>query len=1118
MQKNNYQLLIDKLDQFIRKYYKNQLIKGGIYAFSAFLVFFLFITLLEYFGHFNTTVRTILFYLFVTTNMMILWRWVLIPLFHLKNYGKIISHQQAAAIIGKHFSEVKDKLLNILNLKNAGGQSGISAELVEAGINQKIEELSPIPFSAAINLNENKKYAKFAAIPFFLFLGILFSAPGIIKDSAKRLIKHNTYYEKQAPFSFHILNAELRAAQQEDFMIELQMDGNEIPHQVMIEFDGNQYQMQKIGNVKFTYLFKNIQKSTPFEFTAEGFHSREYELTALPKPLVVQFKTFVHYPPYLHKKDEELKNTGDLIIPAGTRLQWEIYTRNTRDLKIRFQDTLLKAGLKEENIFTFSKRFLQGNTYAISSSNEYLKSSDSIKYTINVVPDMLPSIQVDQSKDSLSTRRFFFKGTIKDDYGFNKLTFNYRNLHASDSSKTSDKMVSENISINRNNTQEQFFFYKDFADLKVTAGDEIEYYFEVWDNDGVSGSKAARSQSFVFKAPSLKEIAENTNRKNEDIKNDLKESIKEAKQLQKDLADMNKRLLEKKNPDWQDKKKLEELVSRQKELQKKINNIKNENQQKMAMEADFKEVNKDLLDKQKQLNELMDKIMNDELKKLMEEMEKLMSAVDKQKLQETVEQMKLSNKDIEKELDRSLEIFKQLEIEQKIQESIEKLDDFAKKQEQLANETQESKKADNTELKQKQEELNKEFKDIAKQMDELEQKDKKLEFPKNFDNPEEEKKEIEKDLKESKDQLNDNKNKKAATAQKKAAEKAEKLAAQMKEKQQQGEMEEKEDESNSLRSLLENLVKLSFSQEELMNELKNTDVNNPKYLSIGQKQRKLKDDARMIEDSLFAISKRMSEIQSSVNKEISAINMNMEKSLDQLEDRQTSGARSRQQFVMTSVNNLSLLLSEVLNALQNQMNQKQGMGACKKPGGKPGGKPSSSIAQLKKLQEQLNKRLQDMKDGKMPGQKPGSKEGGMSQELARMAAQQQAIRNELQKINQQNNKDGKGSLGNLDGLAKQMDKTETDLVNKIITQETINRQQEILTRLLESEKAEKERDQDNKRESNEGKNIANRNPNEFEEYKKLKLKEIELLKTIPPALSPFYKKKINEYFQSIETP
>ena len=200
------------------------------------------------------------------------------------------------------------------------------------------------------------------------------------------------------------------------------------------------------------------------------------------------------------------------------------------------------------------------------------------------------------------------------------------------------------------------------------------------------------------------------------------------------------------------------------------------------------------------------------------------------------------------------------------------------------------------------------------------------------------------------------------------------------------------------------------------------------------------------------------------------------------------------------------------------MNQKQGMGACKKPGGKPGGKPSSSIAQLKKLQEQLNKRLQDMKDGKMPGQKPGSKEGGMSQELARMAAQQQAIRNELQKINQQNNKDGKGSLGNLDGLAKQMDKTETDLVNKIITQETINRQQEILTRLLESEKAEKERDQDNKRESNEGKNIANRNPNEFEEYKKLKLKEIELLKTIPPALSPFYKKKINEYFQSIETP
>jgi hypothetical protein len=93
-----------------------------------------------------------------------------------------------------------------------------------------------------------------------------------------------------------------------------------------------------------------------------------------------------------------------------------------------------------------------------------------------------------------------------------------------------------------------------------------------------------------------------------------------------------------------------------------------------------------------------------------------------------------------------------------------------------------------------------------------------------------------------------------------------------------------------------------------------------------------------------------------------------------------------------------------------------------------------------------------------------------------------------------------------------MEKTETDLVNKILNNETLKRQQEILTRLLESEKAEKQRELDEKRESNEGKIQNYSNPNQFLEYNKLKSKEVELLKTVPPSLKPYYKNKVNEYF------
>jgi hypothetical protein len=141
---------------------------------------------------------------------------------------------------------------------------------------------------------------------------------------------------------------------------------------------------------------------------------------------------------------------------------------------------------------------------------------------------------------------------------------------------------------------------------------------------------------------------------------------------------------------------------------------------------------------------------------------------------------------------------------------------------------------------------------------------------------------------------------------------------------------------------------------------------------------------------------------------------------------------------------------------------------------------------------------------------------GMNEQLAKLAAQQAAIRNAVNELNGTENRDGKGSTGDLGKLADQMEKVQKDIVNNNISQETLDRVDQIKTRLLESERAEKEREQDEKRESKSGKDVAKRNPFDLDEYKRLKLKEIELLKTMPPSLSPYYRQKVDQYFQSIQ--
>ena len=55
----------------------------------------------------------------------------------------------------------------------------------------------------------------------------------------------------------------------------------------------------------------------------------------------------------------------------------------------------------------------------------------------------------------------------------------------------------------------------------------------------------------------------------------------------------------------------------------------------------------------------------------------------------------------------------------------------------------------------------------------------------------------------------------------------------------------------------------------------------------------------------------------------------------------------------------------------------------------------------------------------------------------------------------------------------------------------------------------------NKIKSNEAKNQILSNPNQFLEYKRVKEKEMELLNTVPPSLTPYYKEKVNNYFNSV---
>ncbi|MAC94074.1 MAG: DUF4175 domain-containing protein [Flavobacteriales bacterium] len=1122
MKKENYHLLIQKLDEFIRKYYFNKLIRGAIYFGSLALATFILLVLLEHFGKFNTTTRTVLFYGSLSVLSIALLLWVIYPISQILSIGKRISHEQASQIIGKHFSEIDDKLYNVLQLKKLSEQS--SSDLIESGINQKINQLKPVPFQLAVNLGENKKYLKYLIPPAAVIALLLAISPQIVSDSTNRLVAHNIEFIPLAPYQIILENQKLSTFKNEDFKLKVRIEGEEIPNQMKVHFEGQEFLMSKNAKNQFSFSFNNLDDNITFYLSDGIYNSKNYEVDVVPKAGIKNFIISLDYPNYLGKKDETISDKGDLTIPEGTEVKWNFIAENTDGIYFYLSDSSYQVDRIAENEYQFSKRLFNNSYYSVNAYNQFI-NSDTANYKVEVIQDLRPSIEVESRTDSNSSKIIYFKGLVKDDYGFSRLEFRSRFLGANDS------VGMENIvqlPINKNLPQSDFYHSLNLNQFELKSGDQVEYYFQVWDNDGVNGSKSARTQTLIFKAPSKDELAEKEDSSNNKIKDDLKENIELSQEIKRDLEELKQSMLNKKQLGYQEKKKLEDLMKKHKQLQKNMQQLKEENRQKNQLQKEYQQMDENLLEKQKQLEKLMENVMTEEMKEMMKEVEKMMEKLQKDQLQKQLEKIELSNEDMEKELDRNLELFKQLEFEKQLDDVKKKVDELKEKQQKLKEETLAAKKKEEKEkLKEKQEELNKEMDELSEKMDELEKKNQELEEPNEMPDTESLEDQIKKDMKESAEELSKMNEQKAGEKQQDSEDGMQELSEQMEAMQMQMQSAQQAENLEDLRQLLENLIDLSFSQEELMENLKSTNINDPKYVELAQEQNKLQDDSKVIEDSLFALSKRVIQLEGIVNREMSSIKTNMQKAVEQLAERNTAMANNRQQYAMTSLNNLALLLDEAMQQMQQQMQaMMQSKGQCKKPGSKPGGKPSNKMGNMKSLQQQLNKQMEQLKKAMEQGQKPGGKkgekpgegmpggQGGMSKQLAQMAAKQAAIRKAIQQMQEELEK-GNGGGGSLEKLQEMMEQTETDLVNKQITNETILRQQEILTRLLQSEKAEREREKDEKREAIEFTDEFSRNPKSFFEYNSRKESEIELLKTLPPSFNNFYKSKVTEYFNQI---
>ncbi len=1094
-----YKSLISRLDEFVRKYYLNKMVRGLILFLAISGLWYLIVVVAEYYGHFSSSFRTVLFAVSVSLYVIVFVSMILLPLLKLLKIGKRISYTDVSKIIGKHFLEVSDKLQNTLELNAQIEENPEARDLINASISQRLEKLSPIPFLTAIKIKKNLKYFIYLGPVVLIFVLIISFKPAIVTEATERIVKYDEHFETPAPFSFFLENDSLTVKQGEDFTVNLTVKGDYVPEQVKINFGGNAFFMEKENASTFKYNFKTLNNSFKFHFTAQDVESKDYEVNVLPAPIILNFKVNINPLPYTGLENVEVKNSGDIEVPVGANVTWTFGTANLDSLALVIDSVVLPTE-KVKGEFTIRKQIRESADYLLFVANDYFKELVDIKYKIRVIPDLYPTINVMETRDSSNLAIMYFKGAIDDDYGFSQLVF-----HCFDGEKEVAKNPIQYVG--RLNSQD-FYYAFDFSSIE-NENNKLTYYFEVFDNDGFNGAKSARTRTMEFNIPTTQDLQEMSDQTNEETENKVDEAKKISQEIKKSIDELKKKLVNENLSPFDRSQMMQEIIDKEAQLENLMEQIQQEQNQLQQYKEQFSK-SEELLKKQAEINALMENLMTDEMRQMIEEMKKLMENFNKDEFFKKSEEFKMSVEEMENNMDNTLELLKQSEVEERVRNIADQMDKLAEKEKQLAEQTANKEKSQD-ELKKEQSELSKQYEKLKEEYEKALEKNKDLKEPMPLQDFQQEMDEISQDMQDAGDNLDKNKNNKASDKQNDSSQKMQQLSQKMSQMMDAMGMESNGENMEDVRQLLENLLTFSFAQEDIMNVQKNLTYKSPLYKECIVRQKNLADNFEIIRDSINSLAGRVPGVGSVVAKDVMTIRKELPTIMEYYSNSSKYYVQRSQQTVLTSANNLALLLTEILNQMQQQqMSQSSSSSSCNKCKNQGQGQPKKQMGQMRDMQQQLKNQMQQMLDQM---KKNGQQSGQYGEQLAKMLMQQEMMQKMLNDM--MNGELSPDAAKYLKEANQMMEQNIKDLVNKNITQQSVNRQEQIITRLLQAENSQNERDTEEKRKSTEAKDYKLSNPDKAFEEKATEIRFNELLQMSNLKLKDYYKAKYKEYLKNL---
>ncbi len=958
------------------------------------------------------------------------------------------SLDQIALRVEQHFGGLQQHLISALQLWRQRNREEHATALVDAAIIQAERATQHLPYETLINRKPPIRAA--TAVVVLALLGLLLHAgwPTALSGAAQRLANPQTPYTRP-PDTYIILqpgNVEIVGG--EPLALTAQFSGI-IPRtaRLYIREKGVHTWTSFVLPVKqagASHHFPNMARSFDYRLSAHDAQTPTYTATVHPRPIVTHISHRDRFPPHTAMPDRIDQQGGDIIVPTGTQVSLTIEANKPLEsAALVFDDATELPAAVSSSLAQATLTVKKDGRYRVHLRDpQMIANKDPVSYRIVALPDQPPDVRLlrpGQDIDLTELMRVSLVAEAFDDYGISRLELRYRKDDDTDHILPIITTLGREIETSYN---------WDMSNLNLLPGDQITYRIRAYDNN--PRPSFGETATFTIRMPSLFEIHREADKTQRESIDEIETVQQRGRELDTRLKELARDMLTKDKLDWQEKRELEKVRQTQEQLAEQIESTAEQLDRALDRLQESGLLEDDTLQKLEELQILLSQIRTPELADVMKKLDEAIKKADANMVREALEQFQMEREKFRETLDRTLALLQRVQRQQTLDALNQKLEELAQAQDQI---TQNIEREPAEDLTRRQARI---ARDTEQLRTELQQAAEKMDSPTDSDLNQIADAIQNKQLTPRMDQVRQDlamgQRQRAGKNSDSLARDMQNLSQSLAQSRQRFIQRQKAEIARELNRVLHDLLTLSQAQErtaQRANEAGSRDDTAPLALD----QARAMTGASRMAQRLMDASQKTFFIPPSAQAALGHALNKMEGAAEQLNAGNANQASQLARGALGEINRAAMM---VQNALGQLASSESGTGFEEM---------MAKMAQLAQQQGALNAQTENLfgQQGSQPS-------------WQKLAAQQRAIQEALNALRGELARQQREMLGDLGKIASDMRETSRELLQRRVAPQTLMRQRQILSRLLDAQQAMRSRGKSKKRQARTGENLTYRGP------------------------------------------